>query len=154
MNKQSVRILLYLYVCFTNLYAIRALLIETNTVLWTLLEFSMTASIIMHLYELERFFGKTTIFELKQDPVYNMLVFVDKFAAYTTIALTLYLKTNAVFHYIEFAVLAVIVCVISTELNYTKRNVVAFALLHGTWHLMAFHLAYLYCLFPNPLPQD
>lgn len=140
------KLLLYYYVCLSNFYGFFAYFNETNNILKHGLLFSMIASYVMHIYEIERFTKNLHISILKKDNIYNTLVLIDKIIAYTTILLYVYNKYDIVMNYLVYNILAIILCVVSTEIEYSKNNVYIFAILHGSWHIFAFHLAYLYSL--------
>jgi len=138
------KILLYLYVCLSNFYGFYAYFNEENLLLKYGLLSSMFASFIMHVYEIKRFTQDLHISKLKKDNLYNTLVFFDKLIAYTTIAMYVYFKYNIVMKYLIYNIFAILLCILSTEINLSKNNVYIFAILHGTWHIFAFNLAYIF----------
>ncbi len=145
-------LILYLYVCLTNFYGFKAYDIESNPILCTGLMCSMFASFAMHVYEIRRFTDDMHISVLKQDNVYNWLVRVDKAFAYTTIALYVYYKYDVIILYVPQAIFAVLLAIFSTETPTTQNNNTLFAITHGTWHFIAFRLAYLYSLGDISMP--
>ncbi len=132
--------LLYIYVCASNLYGLRILSYENEPILKLFVIYAVFASFVMHVYEIERFTKDLHISVLKKDTFYNYLVLMDKLFAWTLIFLYSYYKHNVVKNYIPHSIAAIILCIISTEISLTKNNNTWFAILHGTWHLVAFHL--------------
>jgi hypothetical protein len=140
------RMLLYFYVCISNLYGLRILSVETEPVLRLFVWCAVLSSFAQHVYELERFTAKNlNIRTLKQDTLYRYLTLMDKVSAWSLMALYMYFKYSVIIEsYRIQSIAAVLLCVLSTEL--TKDNTVAYAVLHGSWHLAAFHLGYLFSL--------
>jgi len=141
-----INIILYLFVCLTNFYGFRAFFVEKNEFIKLWILFAMIFSFFMHVYEIDRFTKNLHIKDLKKDPVYNVLVFIDKLFAWPLIAFYIwnYYNSSLLFDHILLEIFAIIICVISTEIELSKENVYFFAVTHGIWHITAFHIAYLF----------
>ena len=143
--------LAYLFLVLTNLYGLRmGRARPDDSLLWVLAPLAVLASAVMHAEEGSRFLADPPeSVEAFRQRAWKLIV-ADRIAAG---ALVVYI----LFFYPEFflrglvwrLVLPGIFCILSSEPKAVHADPIVFALLHGTWHLLAFHLGYLAVCTPQ-----
>ena len=132
--------LAYFYVCFSNFIGIPILFVETNPLLLTLVTLAMLASFTMHVLEADLFRGTATISALRKRSTYYWAHKFDILFAWPLVPLYGYLYLEEVLSIWYICLGAVLLCVVSTELPGAYKNPRRFALLHGSWHVLAFSI--------------
>ena len=128
----------YLYVCLTNFAGVPILFIEKSSNLRALVTCAMVASFLMHSIEYPLFNETASIRGLRATWRYWLAHKLDILFAWPLVAvygMTYFQKAFAIW---PACAAAILLCVISTEMPGAYKNPQLFALLHGTWHVVAF----------------
>lgn len=153
-----------IWLASSNLYAIRSIITfaKGQEVLTAfLITISMLSSFLFHLIEYRPNQIPGAIPSLRYDKYQSIFLWIDRIMA--VIAFTSAIKLEGLINYWGLIVVALLVLLISEiklESSVLSRNIrpeymlqdmlcIKYLIFHALWHLIAFHIAYLWAILPE-----